>query len=83
MISPFIVEIAGEASGTLKGHEAVGAYWAEALARMPELHFELLGVFRSMDSVVIHYRNHAGRLGAEIFQFDREGFVRSAIAHYV
>lgn len=83
MTSPFIVQIADEPSGTLKGREAVGAYWSKALARMPDLRFELLGVFRSIDSVVIHYRNQAGRLGAESFSFDHEGLVHAAIAHYV
>ncbi|MBW7909447.1 MAG: nuclear transport factor 2 family protein [Kiritimatiellae bacterium] len=37
MSSPYIVQIAGEASGMLKGKEAVGAYWAKALERMPAL----------------------------------------------
>jgi ketosteroid isomerase-like protein len=36
MSSPYIAQIAGEASGTLKGKVAVSAYWAKALAsRMP------------------------------------------------
>ena len=83
MTSPFIVQIAGEPSGTLKGREAVGAYWAKALERMPDLRFELMGVYRSMNSVVIHYRNQLGRIGAESFQFDRDGFVHTAVAHYV
>lgn len=83
MTSPFIVEIAGEPSGTLRGHDAVGAYWARALQRMPDLRFELLGVFRSMQSVVIQYRNQAGRLAAESFQFNRDGLVHTAVAHYV
>lgn len=82
MTSPLIVEIAGEASGMLRGHAAVGAYWGKALARTPDLRFELIGVFRSMTSVVIHYRNQAGRLGAESFVFDGNGLVQSAVAHY-
>ena len=82
MTSPFIVEVAGEASGTLHGREAVGAYWNKALARMPDLCFELIGVYRSMNSVVIHYRNQAGRVGAESFSFDANGLVHSAVAHY-
>lgn len=83
MTSPFIVQIADEPSGTLKGRETVSAYWAKALERMPDLRFELMGVYRSMNSVVIHYRNQAGRIGAESFQFDRDGLVHTAVAHYV
>ena len=47
MTSPLIVQFAGEPGGTLQGREAVGAYWAAALQRMPDLRFELLGVFAS------------------------------------
>ena len=82
MTSPFIVQIANEPSCTLQGQEAVGAYWAKALERMPDLHFELLGVFRSINSLVIQYRNQAGRLSAEYFQFDGDGLVHTAVAHY-
>ena len=32
MSSPVIIQIAGEPSGTLKGKDAVGAYWAKALS---------------------------------------------------
>jgi SnoaL-like domain len=41
--SPFVVEVAGEPSGTLYGKQAVARYWAAALARNPDLHFELRG----------------------------------------
>lgn len=34
--SPFIIHIAGEPSGRLRGKSAVGAYWAKALARLPQ-----------------------------------------------
>ena len=43
MSSPLIVQITGESSGTLKGKQAVGDYWAKALARIPDLRFELAG----------------------------------------
>lgn len=83
MTSPFIVSIAGEASGTLQGHRAVGDYWGQALQRMPDLRFELIQVFHSIGSIVIHYRNQAGRLGAEQFSFNAQGRVQAAVAHYV
>ena len=40
--SPFIIQLAGEASGTLKSKNAVGTYWAKALQLIPDLRFELL-----------------------------------------
>jgi ketosteroid isomerase-like protein len=76
--SPFIIEIAGEPSGVLRGKPAVAAYWAKALARSPELKFELEHVFRGVRTLVIQYRRHDGRVAAEWFEFgDRAKVIRS------
>ena len=82
MSSPFIAQIAGEPSGTLKGKAAVGAYWKQALERLPELHFELVSVLTGVDSVVIYYKSAGGRLAAELFFFSPAGKVSKAAAHY-
>jgi hypothetical protein len=82
MSSPKIVQIAGEASGRLVGKAAVGAYWAKALVRIPDLHFELLGVMHGVDSVVLYYRRAGGQLAAEVFYFNPEGLVYRACANY-
>lgn len=82
MSSPFIAQIAGVASGVLQGKPAVRAYWSAALARMPDLHFDLIATMAGVNSVVIHYRGPGGRLCAEVFAFDDDGLVRKAAAHY-
>jgi hypothetical protein len=82
MSSPFIAKLAGEPSGTLRGKASVGAYWRRALAHVPDLHFELLGVFLGADSVVIHYRAVFGLLACEVFCFNPDGKVSRAAAHY-
>lgn len=81
MASPYIAQIAGEPSGRLKGKALVRAYWAKALARMPDLHFELLQVLTGADSVTLYYRGARG-LAAEVFFFDAQRRVTSACAHY-
>jgi len=81
MSSPIIAQIAGEPSGRLRGKAAVGAYWANALQRLPQLYFELHKVFIGVDSVTLYYHGPRG-LGAEVFFFDAKGKVRSAAAHY-
>lgn len=81
MRSPYIVQLAGEPSGVLRGKEAVGAYWTAALARLPELRFELLTVLTGVDSITLYYRGIRG-LAAEVFFFNAEGKVRQAAAHY-
>jgi ketosteroid isomerase-like protein len=78
MSSPLIAQLAGEPSGTLKGKEAVGAYWRRAL----ELRFEVLGIYAGVGSVVVHYRAVAGLLACEVFFFDGRGKVVKAAAHY-
>lgn len=82
MSSPKIVKIAGVPSGWLVGKNAVAAYWATALARTPDLHFELLAVMYGIDSVVLHYRGVGGQLAAEVFFFNSEGLVWRACANY-
>ena len=61
MSSPYIVSIAGEPSGTLAGKPAVRAYWATALARMPDLYFEFVQALAGVDSVTVYYRGVVGR----------------------
>ena len=81
MSSPVIRQLANEPSGTLQGKSAVRDYWARALAKFPELHFELLNIFVGAHSLVIHYRGHRG-LAAEVFFFNAQGKVNRAYAHY-
>lgn len=82
MSSPFIAAIAGEPSGTLKGKEQVGNYWAAALKKMPDLKFDLVDVLFSVNSVVIYYHSVMGKMSAEWFWFDASGKVTKAIGHY-
>jgi len=82
MRSPMIVKITGDASGVLKGKEAVEAYWAEALKMVPDLHFELMSVCAGVDSVAVQYRGVGGRVAVEVFSFDVDGKVVRAHAHY-
>lgn len=82
MSSPFIVAIAGEPSGTLKGKDAVGRYWAVAIANMPDLNFELVDVLFSVNSIVIYYRSVLGKMAAEWFWLNEAGQVQTAISHY-
>ena len=82
MASPRIATIANEPSGVLRGKAAVAAYWAKALALLPDLHFELIATFVGADSVAIHYEGVRGP-AVEVFFFDADGLVCRAAAHYV
>ena len=82
MSSPFIAAFAGEPSGTLKGKTQVGAYWENALKRIPDLRFELLEVFTCVDSITIYYKAVLGKLAAEVLFLNEEGKAYRALAHY-
>lgn len=81
MSSPVIIQVAGEPSGTLKGKDAVGAYWAKALQLLPDLHFELLSTLIGINSITLYYKGARG-LAAEVFHFDQDKKVVRAYAHY-
>lgn len=82
MSSPVITKIAGEPSGTLKGKENVGAYWAKALQSNPNLHFELVTTLVGINSITLYYQGARGP-SAEVFHFNLDGKVARAYAHYV
>lgn len=82
MNSPFIIQIAGEPSGRLKGKETVGAYWAKALSLHTDLHFELVSTLVGINSITLYYKGARDRLSAEVFHFGPDGKVVEAFAHY-
>lgn len=81
MSSPLIAKITGEASGRLKGKEAVRAYWASALERMPDLRFKLVTVLFGADTVALYYEGPRGQ-SVEVFHFNADRKVDRAQAHY-
>jgi hypothetical protein len=69
MSSPVIIQVAGEPSGTLKGKDAVGAYWAKALSLIPDLRFELVATLIGVNSITLYYKGARDRLAAEVVHF--------------
>ena len=82
MTSPYIVSLGFEASGTLRGKDALRAYWSKALTLRPELHFTLLEAFLSPDSVALLYRNDLGKQVCEYLRLDDAGKIRQASGNY-
>ncbi len=82
MTSPFLVTMMNEPTGMLRGKEKVRAYWAQALERLPDLHFDLIEVLASVDSITIYYHAVLGKRAAEVLWFDDNGKVSRAVAHY-
>ena len=82
MASPLIVERMGEASGRLRGKDAVRPYWARGLAVRPALRFTLEDVLVGADSVTILYHGETGLRVAEVIVFDAERRAIAGMAHY-
>ena len=76
--SPTAIRFAPGSGGTVRGKDALRRYWVRALEGNPDLHFELLGVYAGIDTLVLHYRNQAGGLINEVLSF-RDGLV--AVGH--
>jgi ketosteroid isomerase-like protein len=76
--SPVAAKMLPETAGILRGKAALRAYWVAALARVPDLRFEVLGAYAGVDHAVIHYRNHLGGLVCEVLRFAGDLVVEGA-----
>ncbi len=83
MTSDRIPALGFDASGTLRGKEKVRAYWALALQRLPNLHFDLIDLYVSPDSVVVHYANDRGAKICEYLRVDEAGKIRQGSANHM
>src|SRR3954466_15505203 len=68
--SPVAARVVPESGGQVRGKTALRAYWSAALAQVPDLHFELLGCYAGVRTLVISYRNQRGGLVCEVLDFD-------------
>jgi hypothetical protein len=81
--SPVAVRVVPESGGVVRGKAALRNYWTTALKTLPDLHFEVIGVYRGESTLVINYRNHRGELVNEVLTFDVDGLVREGHATYL
>jgi len=81
MTSPLIAQRGFSATGSLRGKEAVRAYWTPAVGPGSTLQFELIQALVSVDSIAIHYRS-GSRLCVEVVRFNAQGVVIAGAAHY-
>lgn len=75
--SPVAARLGIVADGIVRGKAAVRDYWTRALTVVPDLHFDVVGVYQGQNLLVINYRNERGGLVNEVLVFDgdlvREG----------
>ena len=80
--SPVAARVVPESGGVVRGKAALREYWNAAAKMMPDLHFEIVGVYRGASVLVINYRNQHGDLVCEVLEFDG-GLVRRGHGTYL
>ena len=83
MTSDKILALGLDASGTVRGKPMLRKYWTRAFELLPNLHFELIDVFVSPDSLVVFYRNERGQKICEYLRLDDEGKIRQGSANHL
>ena len=68
--SPVAAELLMGSDGVIAGKAALRHYWGEGLRRIPDLHFELVGLYLGVGVLVINYRNQRGNLVNEVLVFE-------------
>lgn len=80
--TPMIKIAMGVETGTLSGKDNIREYWAAALKKIPDLHFKLVDVTTSVDSIALYYHSVMNKMAIEVMFFNAEGKVNKVIAHY-
>ncbi|WP_407112677.1 nuclear transport factor 2 family protein [Bradyrhizobium sp. LMG 9283] len=83
MTSDRIPALGFDASGTLHGKESLRAYWGKALGLLPNLHFSLIDLFVSPDSVVVFYANERGKKICEYLRVNEAGLIVQGSANHL
>jgi hypothetical protein len=81
--SPVAAHVVPETGGVVRGKAALRDYWLTALKTLPDLRFDVVGVYRGESTLVINYRNHRGELVNEVLTFDSDGLVREGHGTYL
>jgi hypothetical protein len=83
MQSPLVRERGFSADGVLRGPERLRPYWRIGLDAKPPLRFELIEVFRSVDTLAILYRSASRRRRViESLRFGSDGLIAHAAGLY-
>ena len=83
MTSDKIPLLGFDPSGTLQGKQRLRDYWGLALQRLPNLHFDLIDVYVSPDSLVVFYTNERGQKICEYLRVDADGKIRQGSANHL
>ncbi|HEX4834111.1 MAG TPA: nuclear transport factor 2 family protein [Trebonia sp.] len=80
--SPVMARILGT-DGVIRGRQALLEAWTEGVRNLPDLHFEVIGYYVGVATLVINYRNQRGGLVCEVLTFSGDGRVREGHGTYL
>jgi ketosteroid isomerase-like protein len=83
MTSDKIRALGFDSSGTLEGKAKIRIYCAKALTLLPDLHFTLIDLFISPDSLVVFYANERGVKICEYLRLDAAGKIVQGSANHL
>ena len=70
-------------TGTLRGKDRLRQYWSKGLQLTPNLHFTLIDVYVSPDSLVVFHENDRGAKICEYLRLNADGKIRQASANHL
>ena len=73
MTSDKIPLLGFDPTGTVRGKDSLRQYWRKGLDLLPNLHFTLIDVYVSPDSLVVFYQNERGAKICEYLRLNAEG----------
>ena len=83
MTSDKIPALGFDPSGTMRGKDKLRAYWGAALKKRPNLHFELIDIYVSPDSIVVFYQNERGAKICEYLRLNDGGKIMQGSANHL
>lgn len=81
-VSPFVVKLLGDPTGTVRGKAALRAYFSKGLAKYPDLTFHLHKVFHGVRSIAVYYESVKDLMAVETMEIDDQGLIAHVLAHY-
>jgi ketosteroid isomerase-like protein len=83
MTSDKIPLLGFDPTGTVRGKDRLRQYWRKGLDLLPDLHFTLIDVYVSPDSLVVFYENERGAKICEYLRLNADGKIRQGSANHL
>lgn len=81
--SPTALKVVPQSKGFIAGKENIRSYWQTAMQGIPDLEFRLLGVFRGVHGVALHFLNVAtGITATEVMNFNEARQVCQVLVYH-